>query len=77
MNSIFSLPPPSVTRYYNGAAAAFDGGGGVKVDRAVNGGPGAAFGSGSAGAVAWLMERLPAPVAARINVAILKGRTVN
>ena len=59
----------SATRYYNGAAA-FDGG--VKVERAVNGG---AFGGGS-GAVAWVMGRLPAPVAARINVAMLKGRTV-
>ena len=53
-------------RYYNGAAAmeSKDGGG------FRNGGV-------SNGYVSWVVGRLPAPVAARINLAMMKGRSVS
>ena len=54
-------------RYYNGAAAmeSKDGNGGFR-----NGGVGNGY-------VSWVVGRLPAPVAARINLAMMKGRSIS
>ena len=59
------------TRYYNGAAAidSKDGGGvGYR-----NGGVGGGVAGNGGGIVPWVMGRLPAPLAARINMAVMKG----
>ena len=62
------------TRYYNGAAAidSKDGGGGGYRNGGVGGG-----GAGNGGIVSWMMGRLPAPLAARINMAVMKGTSSN
>ena len=64
---VISLILSCFVRYYNGGAAAMDSkDGGVRFQ---NGG---AVGNGY---VSWVVGRLPASVAARINMAMMKGRT--